>query len=151
MSYIGKLVSGAAFALSLLPLAGTQEMPKEISLKPNEEAYCRAPIKDPKGNEFSAVIKAYVSGERSVTFLILQEHATYKAKTLEDIIKYGTPRGVLTVNNRIIDSTADTLSFDGAARFGGTEVPKDMRITPSDMEFANAVMDCIAKRKGSGL
>src|SRR3990167_9172592 len=147
MSYIGKLVYGAAFALSLPLLAGTQEMPKEISLKPNEEAYCRAPIKDPKGNEFSAVIKAYVSGEGYVTFLILQEHATYKAKTLEDVIEYGTPSGVMTVNNRRIDSTADTLSFDGAARFGGTEVPKEMRITQSDMKFSNAVMDCIAKRK----
>ena len=145
MSY----VKGVATGLLGLSMLGLQELPSEISMRPGQEIYCKAPLKDLKGNEFPGVVRAYRATNGDVTtFYVVQESATYKAPTDESAFKYGTPqRATITISGRKIDEVTDVVAIDGDVYFGGSNMPVNLMVPAEGIRFVNDVFRCIANKK----
>jgi hypothetical protein len=138
MTPLQVLAAGFLLSLALVP----QELPQGFSLKPGEQRYCRATLKDLKGTDFAGVVRANAEGEYT-TFEVFVEHATYKAKTDEQAFELAAKRrATLTVTGKALDD-GDIIVFDGAVFLVSAEKP-----APAEaVKFVNDVFLCIAGKK----
>lgn len=129
-----------------LSLGYSQELPKEISLKPKEDRYCTAALRDLKGVEFQGAVRVHRPDDGdSLYFYVVEQHPTYKAHDAKDTYDYGVPRAVIVVTGpRMGDSAGDTMRVDNDSFFGSSDQEKN-EIKGEKMRLFNSVAACAAK------